>query len=138
MNAIFADTFYWIAITNVQDLAHGRAKTLVPSLQPTTLLTTEEVLIEYLNYFGVWGPHFRRKAWANVQNIRSSQTVKVVAQTSASFATGFNLYGARMDKDYSMTDCISMQTMRSEGVTDVLTNDSHFEQEGFRALFRDS
>jgi len=31
-----------------------------------------------------------------------------------------------------------MQTMRSAGITDALTNDEHFEQEGFRALFRDS
>jgi hypothetical protein len=30
-----------------------------------------------------------------------------------------------------------MQTMRQRGITDVLTNDRHFEQEGFRALFRD-
>jgi predicted nucleic acid-binding protein len=37
-----------------------------------------------------------------------------------------------------MTDCISMQTMRGLGLTDVLTSDRHFEQEGFRALFRDS
>jgi predicted nucleic acid-binding protein len=28
--------------------------------------------------------------------------------------------------------------MRREGLTDVLTNDRHFEQEGFRALFRDT
>jgi predicted nucleic acid-binding protein len=39
-------------------------------------------------------------------------------------------------KGYS--DCISMQTMRREGLTDILTHDKHFEQEGFRALFRDS
>jgi predicted nucleic acid-binding protein len=31
-----------------------------------------------------------------------------------------------------------MQTMRNQGITDVLTNDAHFEQEGFRALFRES
>jgi predicted nucleic acid-binding protein len=29
-----------------------------------------------------------------------------------------------------------MQTMKREGLTEVLTNDKHFEQEGFRALFR--
>jgi predicted nucleic acid-binding protein len=52
--------------------------------------------------------------------------------------SGFELYVARPDKGYSLTDCISMQTMRRDGLTDVLTNDRHFEQEGFRALFRDS
>jgi predicted nucleic acid-binding protein len=30
-----------------------------------------------------------------------------------------------------------MQTMRKEGLAEVLTNDRHFEQEGFRALFRE-
>jgi len=49
---------------------------------------------------------------------------------------GLDLYRARLDKGYSLTDCISMQIMRREGLTDVLTNDRHFEQEGFRALFR--
>lgn len=29
-----------------------------------------------------------------------------------------------------------MTTKRSEGITEALTNDRHFEQEGFRALFR--
>jgi predicted nucleic acid-binding protein len=42
----------------------------------------------------------------------------------------------RPDKGYSLTDCISMGTMRREAITEVLTNDRHFEQEGFRALFR--
>jgi len=64
--------------------------------------------------------------------------VRIVPQTPASFLAGIDLYGARLDKGYSMTDCISMQTMRAEGITDVLTNDLHFEQEGFQALFRDS
>jgi predicted nucleic acid-binding protein len=31
-----------------------------------------------------------------------------------------------------------MQAMRKARLTEVLTNDRHFEQEGFRALFRDS
>jgi hypothetical protein len=30
-----------------------------------------------------------------------------------------------------------MQAMRQEGLTDALTDDRHFEQEGFRALFRE-
>jgi predicted nucleic acid-binding protein len=62
----------------------------------------------------------------------------VIPQTRGSFLAGFALYQARSDKGYSLTDCISMQTMRHSGLTDVLTNDRHFEQEGFRALFRDS
>lgn len=46
------------------------------------------------------------------------------------------LYHARLDKGYSLTDCISMCTMQNGRITEVLTDDVHFEQEGFRALFR--
>jgi len=138
MTPVFADTFYWIALTNFRDVDHKRAKALTFSARPTSIVTTEEVLMEYLNYFAGWGVSLRRKALSNARHIMGSRTVKVVSQTAASFRNGLDLYGARLDKGYSMTDCISMQTMRTEGITDVLTNDVPFEQEGFRTLFRES
>lgn len=49
-----------------------------------------------------------------------------------------NLFFADTFYWIAFTDCISMQTMRREGITDVLTNDVHFEQEGFRAVLRES
>ena len=67
---------------------------------------------------------------------RRAPRFRIVSQTAASFSAGLNLYRARLDKGYSLTDYISMETMRYEGITDVLTNDGHFEQEGFRAIFR--
>src|SRR5580704_4833609 len=136
MNAVFADTFYWIAFTNIRDLAHQKVKLLMQSSPRELVVTTEAVLTEYLNYFAAWGPTFRQKSLLNVRNILKSESVKVVPQTTALFLGSLALYGARLDKGYSMTDCISMQTMRAEGIADVLTNDMHFEQEGFRALFR--
>ena len=57
------------------------------------------------------------------------------SDTYANAAQRFD--AARPDKGYSLTDCISMQTMGSQGIRDVLTNDRHFEQEGFQALFRE-
>ena len=51
MNAIFPDTFYWIAVTSPQDLAHEKAKGFASSTAPGAICTTEEVLTEYLNYF---------------------------------------------------------------------------------------
>ncbi len=57
-------------------------------------------------------------------------------QSRESLLGGLELFTARPDKHYSLVDCISMQTMRREGISEALTNDRHFEQEGFRALFR--
>ena len=62
----------------------------------------------------------------------------MIPQSRTSFLSGLDLYIQRPDKGYSLTDCTSMQTMRREGLIDVLTNDRHFEQEGFPALFRNS
>ncbi len=42
-----------------------------------------------------------------------------------------------MDKGYSLVDCISMNTMYDYGITQALTSNRHFEQEGrFVALMR--
>lgn len=35
---------------------------------------------------------------------------------------------------YSHTDCLSMLIKRERGITDVLTHDAHFTQEGFHIL----
>ena len=60
--------------------------------------------------------------------------VKVIPQTRDSFARGLNRYENRLDKEYSMQDCISFNTMEDEGITTALTSDHHFEQEGFVVL----
>jgi predicted nucleic acid-binding protein len=138
MTEVFADTFYWVAFTNIRDTAHERAKAFMRAAPPRLILTTEEVLTEYLNYFAARGPEFRRTATTNLHSMRASRTVRIVSQSMASFQAGLMLYQSRPDKGYSLVDCISMQTMREEGLTEILTNDRHFEQEGFRALFRDS
>ncbi|MEH2285259.1 MAG: hypothetical protein V7K90_28760 [Nostoc sp.] len=41
---------------------------------------------------------------------------------------------ARQDKSYSLCDAVSFVLMRQRGVTEALTTDHHFEQEGFRRL----
>jgi uncharacterized protein len=78
----------------------------------------------------------RRAAGPAVLHLQSDPDIRIISQSRASFLDGLALYNARPDKGYSLTDCISMQAMRREGLTDALTNDRHFEQEGFRALFR--
>ena len=136
MTAIFADTFYWVALTNVKDSAHEQAKDFSRSLSAVSFVTTEPILVEYVNYFAGWGRDFRLMASANASGILSSSILQVLPLTAELFRAGVDLYAARPDKGYSLTDCFSMMTMRQQGLTDVLTNDQHFEQEGFRALFR--
>ena len=133
MKAVFADTFYWIALADPDDGAHTQALAVAPD---TTIITTDEVLAEYLTFFSTARPAVRREVAASVQAILTSPAMRVIPQSRASFLAGLELYIQRPDKRYSLVDCISMQAMRRERLTEVLTNDRHFEQEGFRALFR--
>jgi predicted nucleic acid-binding protein len=138
VTAVFADTFYWTALTSTEDNDHGRAMDFSRSLEPKTIVTTDEVLTEYLAFFSGAKPSVRLQAGDNVDALLRSSAAVVIPQSRESFLVGLELYRVRPDKGYSLTDCISMQTMRREGITQVLTNDSHFAQEGFRALFRES
>ena len=132
--AVFADTFYWIALFNGRDSRHRDAIAFSQSNPEQTIVTTDEVLTEFLAFFSS-DSEARVGAAEVVRDILSSAYVLVIQQSRGSFLAGLNLYEARSDKGYSLTDCISMNTMSAHGVTEVLTNDRHFVQEGFEILF---
>ena len=113
------------------DSAHWRAVELTSKLVHAPIVTTDEVLAEYLTLFATAHEQMRRKAVVNAQRILNNPGVRVIPQSHDSFLSGMALYEERPDKRYSLIDCISMQTMRREGLTDILTNDRHFEQKAF-------
>ena len=131
MRRIFADAHYWVAILNDQDQSHRAARSSSRTMQGTPIVTTEEVLFEVLAFFSERGQYLRQAAVAFIESILRNPAVSVREQSHQTFVDGFALYKARPDKGYSLTDCISMQ---AEGITEVLTNDGHFTQEGFTRL----
>jgi len=52
------------------------------------------------------------------------------------FRRALALYRDRSDKDWSLTDCASFVIMTERRITEALTHDRHFEQNGYRALLR--
>jgi predicted nucleic acid-binding protein len=133
MKRIFADTFYWIALANPKDEHHERARSLAIGLGTFETVTTDEVLSEFLNFFRA---ALRVEAAEMVRKICDDPNIRVLPQTRISFQNGLRKYRDRPDKTYSLIDCISMATMENEGISEVLTNDKHFEQEGMTPLFR--
>lgn len=136
MSTAFADSFYWIALFNPADQWHSVARQNCTNNGISKLVTTDEVLIEFLTQFCKFGPHTRRRAAEFVRSMSKDANLRVLEQSRSSFEAGLLLFESRPDKSYSLTDCISMSTMRDEGITAVLTHDEHFVQEGFDALFR--
>ena len=82
------------------------------------------------------GPGLREDAVDTVREILEAGAIRVVAQTRQSFLNGIDRYERRLDKDYSLQDCISMNVMEAEGITEILTSDHNFEQEGFTVLMK--
>jgi uncharacterized protein len=132
---LFADTFYWVAVLSPRDPFHAQVMSWGRNAGTTRLVTTDEVLMEALNWFSGAGPYWRGKATTFVRALRNDPGVEVLPQTRADFDAALTLYEARPDKGYSLTDCRSMLALRALGIPKVLTNDHHFTQEGFTILF---
>jgi len=115
------------------DQWHATAMKVSHALQTAEIVTTQEMLGEFLTAFR-HTPHLRSIAARRVHQITTDPQIRVLPQSDRSFQAGFALYKARPDKEYSLTDCISMEAMRQEGITDILTHDNHFTQEGFTVL----
>ena len=136
MRRLFADTFYWIALLLRSDAWHARVIAFNHTLQrDDTLFTTDAVILEFLAAFSSAGSYMRQQAVARVEAMLANPYIQMVEVTRARLLEGLALYKDRPDKEYSLTDFISMQVMRREGLTEVLTNDHHFTQEGFHILF---
>ena len=63
-------------------------------------------------------------------------TAIVVAPDVRLYDAGLRLYADRLDKNWSVTDCISFLAMRERRIVEALTTDHHFEQAGFVALLK--
>jgi predicted nucleic acid-binding protein len=78
MRAVFADTFYWAALTSTEDAAHERAMQISRFLKPERIITTDEVLDEYPAFFSGARASVRAQAANNVAALISSSLVQVV------------------------------------------------------------
>lgn len=137
MKAVFADTFYWVAFINRGDEWHSRVKTVAATLNKTKIFTTDEIFVEVLTFASTRGILMRNRAVELVKSAMMNPRIQVIQQTRESFLAGVELYENRPDKEYSLTDCVSMNTMRQLGISEILTHDKHFTQEGFVILFPD-
>jgi uncharacterized protein len=129
----FVDAFALIAWLNPRDEFH---KFVAEYLDRFTgrLVTTEWVLMEVADALSA--PTARGTVVAFLQAVRADPLFDVVGYDFQSYEAGFNLFAARPDKGWSLTDCISFAVMTERGLSDALTADHHFEQAGFRALFK--
>ena len=134
MKKIFADTFYWAALLNPKDQWHEAAKDAQRKLGQVRVATTETVLIELLNFFSEYGAEMRQTVVNTVRDILVGLDIEYISHLPETFLDALDFYERRLDKGYSLTDCVSMLTMKNLDVQEILTHDNHFEQEGLTIL----
>ena len=78
MKAVFADTFYWVALTNPGDRHSQKALQFDDLLSGGNVYTTEEVLSEVLTFFAgdSW---LRNRAVETVREILSDPAVRIIS-----------------------------------------------------------
>src|SRR5689334_18446404 len=106
MSTTLVDTAAWIALVNTRDELHDRAKDIMAELRRNdiALVTTEFVLLEVANAFcaSAW----RGKAMKLIDGLWSVPNLKIVEADSSLLSDGWRLYCSRLDKDWSLTDCV--------------------------------
>jgi hypothetical protein len=100
----FADTFYWAALTSPDDSFYGKALDFSRLPLPARIVTSDDVLIEYLAFFAKAGPSVRSQAGHLASRLLHDSRVLVVPQSRELFLGALDLYKARPDKGYSLTD----------------------------------
>jgi predicted nucleic acid-binding protein len=85
---------------------------------------------------GMAAPASRQKFISFLDMLRADPDVFIAPLDKDLREEDLEIYRNRLDKSWSLTDCISFVVMRREGVIEALTGDHHFEQAGFVALLK--
>jgi predicted nucleic acid-binding protein len=131
VTTVFADTFFFLAFLNARDRAHRKAVDYHSGFGGK-LITTLWILTELADALA--GVEERRTFVDFFDTIADDASVEIIPADSQLFSAGMDLYRTRLDKEWSLTDCISFVVMRDRAMTEALTGDKHFKQAGFIPL----
>lgn len=131
---VFADTAYYVALTNPRDQYAAAAADWTVGFDGE-MVTTAWILTEVANFLAAT-PANRSLFLALLQDLQGDSRVEIVPPSLDLFEQGVELFAHRPDKQWSLTDCISFVVMRRHQLTDALTGDHHFEQAGFTILLK--
>ena len=133
MKSVFADTSFYLAVVNPKDALHARAMRASSRFRGR-VVTTHYVLMELGN--ALCRAEHRASFTALIRQLRGDPDTIIVPASDDLFDLGLDLFTRRIDKDWSLTDCISFEVMDQRRIAEALTEDHHFTQAGFRALLR--
>ena len=138
MNAVFADAGFWIALFNPRDRLHDIAAAVSQTIENRSIVTSQLVLMEFLNYYASLGRIFRQRAVEVARNLQQYPNIEVVPLSDEQFEAALTMYAQRQDKTWGLIDCASFLIMQQRRITEALAYDEHVKQAGFIPLLRES
>jgi hypothetical protein len=129
---LFLDAVFIQVLLNRRDQYHLQARSLLPRIRnPREVWITEAVLIEVGNALSALN---RQVAIQFIQQCYQTANMRVVTVDTQLLNRALQLYQARPDKTWGLTDCISFAVMQEQDLIIAATADQHFLQAGYRAL----
>lgn len=108
---------------------------LIKYQKAVTLLTHSYIIAEYVALANA--RRFPRSSvLAFVVDLLDNPDIETVWVDEPLHRYAVELLTQRQDKTYSLCDAVSFVLMRQRGITEALTTDRHFEQEGFTRLLQ--
>jgi predicted nucleic acid-binding protein len=123
------DTGAFYALADRRDPAHVRARKYFESCE-AALVTTDFIFAETMSL--LTKRLGKAVAVAVGDGIRRSPRFRVEEPPPAVREGTWKIFAGQRDKDYDLIDCISIATMESLGIREVLGFDRHFLQYGFQ------
>jgi uncharacterized protein len=125
------DTSGFFALIDEDDSRHELARQLYEGA--SVRLTHSYILAELIPLAGARGLP-RQLALGVSEQILNDTKIETIWVNKLLHARALELLDKRTDKAYSLCDAMSFILMRERRLTDALTTDKHFEQEGFVRL----
>lgn len=133
---IYLDTVFVQGLLNRRDKYHSAAQRLLPIVRAAAeVYVSDAVLVEIANGLSSYN---RSGAAEFIRQCYATANMHVIPVDSELLLRGLDLYEARPDKDWGLTDCVSFVIMSDRGLVDAITADVHYQQAGYRALMLES
>ncbi len=135
MNSIFVDTSALIALGNKNDTFHQQAIAVQKEYlqKKFHFLTTNAVVLELFNTFSqVQHKPIAIRLFNLITNSKRWNCIPV----DDLIVRGNERFRKRLDKNWSLVDCIGMVVAEDHRITEIFTTDHHFEQAGCTILLK--
>lgn len=128
---VFLDTSGIFAWINARDPHHELMMTF-PRQPDIQLILTDYIVDEACTLFGARNIGHRRDDI--FQLVQSSKIVRMVWVEKETFWQAWEWMQKFRDQTFSFTDCTSFAVMKTLGIQEAATNDSHFRTAGYSPL----